>query len=95
MQAQAWEAVYWPGIDADIADYVNWCTICTRHKASLPAQPMVPTDVPDGPWQDIAVDYMTHKGQEYLIICDAFSKYPLFLKSLPNQPNLYVHACLS
>ena len=25
--------VYWPGIDADIADYVNHCKTCTQHKA--------------------------------------------------------------
>ena len=37
-------------------------------------------DISDGPWQDIAVDYMTHKSQEYLIICDAFSKYPFVYK---------------
>ena len=61
MQAEAREAVCWPGIDSDISDYVSWCTICTKHKASFPAQPMLPRDVPDGPWQDIAVDYMTHK----------------------------------
>ena len=80
MQAQARESVYWSGINADIADYVSWCTICTKHKASLPAQPMLPRDIPDGPWQDIAADYMTHKGHEYLIICDAFSKYPFVYK---------------
>ena len=74
MQAQAREAVYWPGIDADISDYVSQCTICTKHKASLPAQPMLPRDIPDGPWQDITADYMIHKSQEYLIICDTFSK---------------------
>ena len=42
MQAQVREAVYWPGIDAAIADYVNQCTMCTKHKASPPAQPMLP-----------------------------------------------------
>ena len=89
MQAQVRETVYWPGLDADIADYVNQCTICTKHKASPPAQPMLATDIPDGPWQDIAADYMTHNGQEYLIIC----KYPLFSRSVLNQPSLYVHAC--
>ena len=80
MQAQAREAVYLPGIDADISDYVSWCTICTKHKAFLSDQPMLPRDIPDGPWQDIAANYMTHKGHEYLIICDAFSKYPFVYK---------------
>ena len=37
---------------------------------------MLPRDIPDGPWQDIVADYMTHKSHEYLIICNAFSKYP-------------------
>ena len=80
MQAQAREAVYWPGIDEDITNYVNWCTLYTKHKASPPAQPMLPRDVPDGPWQDIAADYMTHNSQVYLIICNAFSKYPFIFK---------------
>ena len=80
MQAQAREAVYWPGIHSDISDYVSQCTMCTKHKASPPAQPMLPRDIPDGPWQDITVDDMMFKGHEYLIICDTFSKYPFTYK---------------
>ena len=80
MQAQAREAVYWSGIDADISDYVSQCTICTKHTASPPTQPMLPRDIPDGPWQDMAVGYMTHKSHEYLIICNAFNKYPFVYK---------------
>ena len=38
--------MYWPGIDADIANYVR-CTICTKHKASKTVQPMLPHDIPD------------------------------------------------
>ena len=34
--------VYWPGIDADIADYVKCCTICAKHKALHTVQPMLP-----------------------------------------------------
>ena len=34
MQALAREAVYQPGIDADIPDYVKRCAICTQYKAS-------------------------------------------------------------
>ena len=77
MQAQPGESVYWPGIDADIADYVSWCIICTKHKASPPSQPMLPRDIPDGPWQDITADCMTHKGHEYLNHMQCLQQVPL------------------
>ena len=91
MQAQVREAVYWPGIDADIADYVSWCTICTKHNASPPAQHMLPRDVPDSPWQEIKADYSTLKIKEYLLICNLFSKYPFLYKvSTKSAQSLYV-----
>ena len=70
-----------PAINADIADYVRRCTICTRHKASQTVQPMLPHDIPDGPWQEIAADYFTLKGKDYLLIVDTFSKYPFIFKT--------------
>ena len=78
--AQAKEAVYWPGIDADFIDYVCQCTICTKHKASPTVQPMLPRDIPDNPWQEITTDYLNHKGKEYLLVCNLFSKYPFLYK---------------
>ena len=91
MQVQEREAVYWPAIDSDISDYVSQCTICTKYKASLPAQPMLPRDIPDGPWQDIAADYMTFKSHEYLIICDMFSKYSFVFKVMSKSAqSLYI-----
>ena len=41
---------------------------------------MLPRDVPDGPWQESAVDYLTHQGKKYLIICNVLSKYPFLHK---------------
>ena len=72
--------MYWPGIDADISDYVRRCTICTKYKASQSTQPMLPWDIPDSPWQELAADYFTHKGKDYLLIADMFSKYPFIYK---------------
>ena len=80
MQAQVREAVYWPGIDDDIADFACQCTICTKHKVSPPTQPMLPRDVPEGLWQEITVDHLTHQGKEYLLISILFSKYPFLYK---------------
>ena len=68
--------IYWPGLDADIADYVNRCKTCTQHKAKQAVQPMLPRDVPDSPWQELAADFFTHNHKEYLLIADTFSKYP-------------------
>ena len=76
MQHRARATVYWPGIDADIVEYVKRCKICTQHKATQHIQPMLPRDVPEAPWQDLAADFFNFKGKEYLLIADTFSKYP-------------------
>ena len=74
-------AVYWPGLDADIANYVNHCKTCTQHKAKQAVQPMLPRDVPDSPWQELAADFFTHNHKEYLLIVDTFSKYPFIYQT--------------
>ena len=47
-------------------------------------KPMQPRDIPDGPWQEIIADYLTHKGKDYLLICNLFSKNP-FLYRVPTK----------
>ena len=76
MQHRARATVYWPGIDVDIVEYVKKCKICTQHNATQHIQPMLPRDVPEAPWQDLAADFFNFKGKEYLLIADTFSKYP-------------------
>ena len=53
------------------------CTICAQHKATQPVQLMLLWDEPNGQWQDIAANYLNHKGKDYFLVCDAFRKYPL------------------
>ena len=66
--------IYWSGIDADIANYVNCCKIYTQHKAKQ-AVPMLPRDVPDSLWQDLAANAFIYTHKEYFLITDNFSKY--------------------
>ena len=81
MQAKAQVAVYWPGIDIDITNYVKRCLLCTRCKATQQVQSMLPHGIPDGLWQEITANYVTHKSKDYLIICNLFSKYPFLYKT--------------
>ena len=76
MQHRTRATVYWPGIDADIVEYIKRWKICTQHKATQHIQPMLPRDVPEAPWQDLAADFFNFKGKEYLLVVDTFSKYP-------------------
>ena len=73
--------VYWPRIDADIAHYVNHCKTCTQHKAKQAVQSLLPRDVPDFPWQDLAADFFTYNQKEYFLIADTFSKYPFIYQT--------------
>ena len=41
---------------------------------------MLLRDIPDSPWQELAADYFTHKGKDYLLIAETFSKYPFIYK---------------
>ena len=85
--------IYWPGIDADIADYVRQCTICAKHKALQTIQPMLPCNIPDGPCQELAADYFTHSNKDYLLIADLFSKYTFIFKAHSKTPDCIIQ-CL-
>ena len=82
IQHRARATEYWPGIDADIVEYVKRCKTCTQHKATQHIQPMLPIDVPEVPWQDLAADFFNFKGKEYILIADTFGKYPFASRML-------------
>ena len=41
---------------------------------------MIAHDLLDGPFMKVAMDIMTYRGQDYLIIVDYYSKYPEIAK---------------
>ena len=76
MQQNARTTVYWPGIDADISDYVSRCHTCLAAKKSLNKETLVPHQVPQQPWEKIGADFFECNNKKYLAIVDYFSKYP-------------------
>ena len=67
--------MFWPGIEADIKDYMRRCQVCI--KRSRPTrEPLQPHEIPDGPWQKLGMDFFNLKGKCYILICDYFSKFP-------------------
>ena len=91
VQQNARQHLYWPGLDADIADYTRRCQECIRW-SQPPKEPLQAHDVPQEPWERIAMDYFYMNGRWYILICDYFSKFPfLFQVKTTSFVNLKDH----
>ena len=57
MQCNVPLTVYWPGIDADIEDFVNRCPSCLIDRPSQTHKTMHSHDVPNEPQEKIGKDF--------------------------------------
>ncbi|XP_064483004.1 uncharacterized protein K02A2.6-like [Ornithodoros turicata] len=69
------KAIYWPGLDKDIEQMVVTCELCQRYQRANPQQPLLDRNIPDRPWERIAMDFFHLNDSTYLILIDYFSKF--------------------
>ena len=68
--------VYWPGIDNDIENVITTCQLCQDHLPSNPKEPIVSKPKPLCPFQEVAVDFCTYGGKQFLIIVNCYTDWP-------------------
>ena len=68
--------VYWPGIDNDIDSAVLGCRQCQEHLPSNHKEPLIHKNTPSRPFQEVAADFCSHAGQNYLILVDCYTDWP-------------------
>ena len=91
VQQNARQHLYWPGLDTDIADYTRRCQECI-HRSQPTKELLQAHEVPQEPWERIAMDYFYMNGRLYILICDYFSKFPfLFQVKTTSFANLKDH----
>ena len=68
-------AFYWPGMHAQMREYVRTCDQCLRNKSmqSMPAGKLQPLPIPKGPWSSITTDLIvklpaTKRGYDSIIV---------------------------
>ena len=71
---RAKQSVWWPGIRKDLNDLVENCTICCKHRPQH-VEPLMPTPLPDRPWQRVATDLFEWKKSSYLLVVDYYSRF--------------------
>ena len=72
---RAHQSVWWPKIGEEIVQIVQQCAHCQKYKPTTAKEPMVPTVLPDRPWQMLDVDLLDFNGQQYMVVVDYYSRY--------------------
>jgi len=69
------DLIYWPGLNGQIEDVISKCASCQENRRKQTKEPMVPSEVPDGPWQYVSQDLFDLFGKKHLITVDMYSEY--------------------
>lgn len=77
MKSLARNYAYWPGMDRDIENLVQQCSPCASAAKQPPQATLHSWPPATKPWERVHIDYAgPHLGRHFLIVVDAFSKYP-------------------
>ena len=62
---RARDALYWPGMNDQITDIVSKCNTCITYRNSQAREPMKSHELPERPWQKIAIDLFELERKNY------------------------------
>jgi len=73
-RARARQSVWWPGMSQELEKKVRDCYECCKYQRRR-VDPMLPSSLPDLPWQKVGTDLFEWKNSKYLLIVDYYSRY--------------------
>lgn len=71
---RARQSVWWPGLSKELEETVRNCPMCVKFQSPR-AQPLLPSKLPDLPWQRVATDLFEWKKSNYLLMIDYYSRW--------------------
>ena len=74
------ETVFWPNINKDVERITKDCDACQELQARQQKEPLDPHDVPTAAWSKVATDFFHLNREDYLLVTDYYSKYPIVTK---------------
>lgn len=69
--------VWWPKLEKDVERFVKTCDACQLVGRPDPPEPVESTELPQGPWCAVAIDYLgpLPSGEHILVVVDYYSRY--------------------
>ena len=71
---RARQSVWWPGMSRELEELVKHCPECCKVLRQR-AQPLMPSVLPDLPWQKVGTDLFEWRQRTFLLIVDYYSRY--------------------
>jgi transposase InsO family protein len=68
-------SVWWPKMPQDIQKLIQTGSVCVKGTHNK-CEPLMPSSLPDYPWQKIGTDLFYWKNTTYIIMVDYYSRYP-------------------
>lgn len=80
---RAKSSVWWPHIYTQLKKTIASCQFCEEHRPAQRHEPLIPSDLPERPWQRVSADFCELKKRKYLVVYDQFSRW-LEIITVPN-----------
>ena len=71
---RARRSVWWPGLSRQLEELVQNCAVCRKY-INQRSEPLIPTVLPQLPWQRVGTDLYEWNGHTYLLVVDYYSRY--------------------
>ncbi len=69
------ECLFWPGMNAEVREYIATCDICRQHEIGQQKEPMMHVMPASRPWEKIGIDLFCLEKSNFLVSVDYFSNY--------------------
>ena len=90
---RAKECIYWPGMDAEIREYVSRCSTCRSFDAKQPRESLISHTFPLRPWAKVGTDIFHFEDYEHPMTVDYYSSF-VEVDRLENGTSKEVIKCL-
>ena len=71
---RARQSIWWPGLSKQLEEMVKCCTECCKTQTQR-FEPLIPSCLPELPWQKIGTDLFEWNQNTYLLIVDYYSRF--------------------
>ena len=72
---RARESLYWPGMNAEIRQFIESCETCQTFQHSQAKETLIPHEIPSRAWEKIGTDIFQFEDKYYLVTVDYLTNF--------------------